>query len=356
MVSSDNRWEEDVLGKMVQSFRREYSPKLQSDIGPLQTAIKARRHKWGLYFIGAIGGGIITTLFLFGVWSPLGWAALIGAIIGARYVHGIKSEKDQLLFAAQNELDEYVQDYILGLNVFDPREYAVEIDYIEDFSDAGYFDEYDTIHHLNAYAPHSAPDFSPLMSHTHLTRTEIEHYKDKNGRKKTRKVIVQVFNGFIFVLDFPEAKGDHRTLITTNFVRLPSGKFERMALGKNLTMKAIKSSSLEFGRIFKVFCDDPTLGHEIIHPDRVMRLTNLYNELRAMPNLQSVSMLMTEGKIWVAIDKGSMKDHHGFPTDQVKIKDHMETLARQISVPHAVVQHLKLPSIDAYEWQSAVGK
>jgi len=353
MVSSENRWEEDFLGKMVQSFRREYTPKLQSEIGPRQAAIKSKHHKWGLYFMGTIGGGIIATLFLFGVWGPLGWAALIGTIGGSFYTHGIKSEKNQLLYAAQNELDEYVQDHVLGVNIFDPREYAVEVDYIGDFSDAGYFEEFDTIHHLNAYAPHSAPDFSPLMSHTHLTRTEIQHYKDKDGHEQTREIVIQVFNGLLFVLDFPAAKGDHRTLITTKFVRMPSGKFERTALGKPRKMKAIKSSSLEFGRIFKVFCDDQTLGHDIIHPDRVVRLTNLYNELRATPNLRSVSMLLTEGKMWVALDRGSMKDHHGFPADQTKVKDHMETLARQISVPHAVVKHLKLPSIDACEWQSA---
>lgn len=343
-------WPEDEFGRFGTLFEQQSQGAL-SDLERLRADVDERKHPWG-WRTALMAAGTLGSIFILGnIWSGLGWAA--GLIGGGGTAYGLSQygAYEGKLKSAKSAFEKSVYEDALGVDVFDPSEDDPDI--LMRYGAAGFYDEFDTAHHLTAFTPSDRATYDPVMAHTHLTRTEIEYYTDRQGRQKQRERIVQVFNGLLFSLPFPAAKGPERLRIATHKLPAPYGPFERRHLDKRLRLSPIKPASPQFQKMFKVSCDDQTLGHEILHPDRVMRFINLYKDLcdqfddKRLP----VSMLIMDGTMWIAIETGKLRGDEKFYASHDSARDHITKMSRDLSVPQVFASHLKLPMEPDFQWQ-----
>lgn len=331
-------------------------PRLETEIKPLIEEVSAREHSWGLYLALGCIAAVIAAYFGYGVWKPVGHLTVVLALITLFKAFTIYSEKETALKSAREELDGIVNHdlFHLGLDNIDPHSEENELSI---FDAAGFFGLYDQVHHLRNYGPIRQETYHPVMTHTHLTRTEVEHYTDSNGKRQQRRRIVNVFTGLVLTLDVPGEIDDSRILISSRRSKRPRGVFERTTFvsgrKRENKLKSIKTSSLEFNRIFKTEVDDQMEGHEFLDPDRIMRFLNLNTDLGDLFGHErgiGMSMLITRGKAYIALETGKLESMGGFRGSAEQMGGQIETAAAQLALPHIIAEHLKLTPPPRYIW------
>jgi len=349
----EGNWETGIFEKYDRVFSDYSESKISADVNPLQLSVKEKAHPWNLLKFAIGGGGLFGSFALSSLWDPLLYPAIISTGVGTWKAMAIAKVKNTILDKAKSELDQAVCD-IVDLDIDDVR--TTHIDVLQTHGDAGFLSNYDTVHYLTSFAPASTPAASPQSITTRLTRTEIETYTDSQGKQQTRQRTVEVFNGLFIELEIPYAENENRIVLTSRRTHNMSGIFERMKFSKRQRQQDIKTSSLEFNRIFKVSSDDPTLGHEFMDPDRVMRLINMHKDLAGILKKKKVpmSILITNGKMYIALETGKSPKGHSFSTDKNSVRKEMNILSRQAMIPHVIAMHLKLPSPIPYAWQDHI--
>lgn len=329
-------------------------PRLETEIKPLIEEVSAREHSWGRYlFLGCIAAAA-AVYFGYSIWKPVGHLAVILAAITLFKTFTIYSEKEGALGTAREQLDGVISHDLFQLGLTDVDMHS-EDNELAIFNAAGFFGLYDEVHHLQSYGPITQDSYHPLMTHTHLTRTEVEHYTDGNGKRQQRHRIVTVFTGLMLTLDVPGEIDESRILISSRRTQRPRGVFERTTFvggrKRENKLKSIKTSSLEFNRIYDVEVDDQMEGHEFLDPDRIMRFLNLSTDLSDLFGRGiGLSMLITRGKAYIALETGALVTMSGFSGNAEQMSGQIGAVAAQLSLPHIIAEHLKLTPPPRYIW------
>ncbi len=352
----------DLAGARMAAY---IGPRLKDEIEPMIAEVGAREHSWGLYAALVLIASVIGVYFGFQIWEMLGYLALAFAAVANFKTLSIYGEKSNLLKQARAELDGVLNEDLFNLTLteLDPKQDDAKQIPLPIFNAAGFFDPFDTVSHFHGYAPQAndVSEHAPLMSHTKMTRTDVEHYTDSEGKPRQRERTVTVFDGIVLTLDVPGDIDDSRIVITSRTIDRPRGVFARTHFlgGRKikLKLKRVKTASLEFNRIYKVSGDDQVETHEFLDPDRVMRFINLSADLSALFKTRKpipFSMLITRGRAYIAVETGALQSVHGFKGDAETMAAQIQTVAAQISVPHIIAQHLKLTPPPRYEWDKAI--
>ena len=346
-------------------------PRLKSEIKPAIEDVAVREHRWGLYLALSLIASLILIYLAYQTWPPLGHLTLaLGAIVNFK-VFSIFRDKENALNAARRALDGVVNAGLFGVNRAE-----VDLESLDNplpiFDAAGFFGAYDKIRHIESFGPvekisdepqsYDNPDLNmpPQMVQARMTRTEVEHYTDSQGRRQTRTRTVEVFDGILLTLDVPCPFDDSRILISSRRTSRPRGIFERthIVAGKKRRHKLekVKVSSPRFNKLFKILGDDQMETHEFLDPDRVMRFLNLVDDLEQMFGRggRKLSLLITRGKAYFAIETGKLGHTDGFRGRAEEMATQIETVAAQLALPHIIADHLKLTPPPRYEWDKDV--
>ena len=353
MPNDTGRWPTDEFTRMGDAFADYLTPH-NVQLKVLSKEVLRRKHPWGYILAATIIAGIALIIWAWGMADIMRYAAMGLLIAALAYVFPIYNKKSKLLREALDAVDHYIHHDIMRVDWTNPLE--TDPDLLARFQAIGAFGDFDDIKHIHAYLPEAGdnPDamLDPVFTHTRLTRTEVETYRDSQGRTQTRTKTVEVFHGLIFDMPFPDGEGEARTLISTQRMGRPSGPFDRWMNGKRVKMDSIKPASLEFQKLYKVKCDDEMIGHHILNPDRVMRFINLHHDLHAeFGRGMDIIMLITDGRAWVGIETGPLQ---GLTQSAGKIEQltpGLTKFARQLSARHIVASHLKLPQSPSFPWQ-----
>lgn len=331
-------------------------PRLESEINPAIAEVGAREHKWGLYAFLSIAASAATLFIAYKTWEPLGHLALAFAAIANFKVFNIYNGKQKALKLAQSALDGIVNVELFSLAQSDV-DLQGQDNMLPIFDAAGFFGLYDQVHHLQNFGPvDESGSATPLMDHTRMTRTEVEHYTDNQGKRRTRTRIVEVFHGLMLTLDVPGPIDDSRIIISSRRNSRPRGVFERTYFsgGKKheTKLEKVKPSSPRFNKIFKVQCDDQMEAHEFLDPDRVMRFLNMIDDLIEIfgKSGENMSLLLTRGKAYIAIETGPLASTSGFTGTAEQMARQIETVSAQLAVPHIIAEHLKFSAPPRYVW------
>lgn len=352
----DGNWPTALHSKAAARMAGHIGPRFEDEIKPAIAAVGEREHKWGLYAVFAAAGAAIVIFFAYKVWEIVGHLALaLGAIINFK-TFSIYNEKQKALKTAKAALDGIVNEELFALNQIDVDLYS-EDNPLPVFEAAGFFSLYDKVHHIQGFGPANEDGpFSPLMNHARMTRTEVEHYTDSRGKRQTRTRIVEVFDGVVLTLDIPGPIDDSRIVISSRRNSRPRGVFERtyFAAGKKREskLKSTKVASPRFNKLFKVEGDDQMETHEFLDPDRVMRFLNLVDDLSEMfgSGGQKLSILMTRGKAYIAVETGPLSSASGFTGTAAQMETQIEAVAAQLALPHIIAEHLKFTPPPRYDW------
>ena len=338
-------------------------PRLESEIKPAIEEVAAREHKWGLYLALSFIVSLIVIFLAYKTWQPIGHLTLAFGAIANFKVFSIFSDKEKALRAARRALDGVVNTELFGVTRL-PLDTESRDNPLPIFQAAGFFELYDNIRHIESFGPTTDGDASdhdiPQMVQAHMTRTEVEHYTDSQGRRQTRTRIVKVFDGTLLTLDVPGPVDDSRILISSRRIDRPRGIFERTHFvgGKKRAQKLekIKVSSPRFNKLFKIQGDDQMETHEFLDPDRVMRFLNLVDDLEQMFGRggSKLSLLITRGKAYFAIETGKLGSTEGFTGRAEEMTVQIETVAAQLTLPHIIAEHLKLTLPPRYEWDKDI--
>jgi len=316
----DGNWPTQLEKRAAARLTAALGPVLETAITPLIGQLAAREHKWGLY---AGLSAAVSAVGLFAIFrahsgqnlpDALGMAAVIAAAAVNGFTFHKMRVKNRALKQVRDQLDAVVSHDLYGLAFQDIGAQAgptAMVSPLGIYDAAGFFGTFDSIRHIHGYGP-QAPLMAdeaenialPQMLHSRLTRTEVERYHDAKGRPLQRQRIIEVFHGLLLTLDVPGERDDSRIVISAGRAPRPRGPFERVNLigGKKRgqKLKTIKTSSLNFNRLFKVSGDDQTETHEFLDPDRIMRFLNLNEDLcQIFKDRKKVplSMLITRGKV-----------------------------------------------------------
>ena len=352
----DGNWPTALHSKAAARMARFIGPRLETDIKPAIAAVSQREHKWGLYTFLAAGSGLLATFFGYKTGDALGHLALgLSAIVNFR-VLTVYNKKNRALKKARAALDALVNEDLFFLGRTDIDVQSLE-NPIPLFDAAGFFSVYDKIHHLYSLGPADKNgQTTPLMTHTRMTRTEVERDTDSRGRTQTRTRIIEVFHGMLLTLDVPGPLDDSRIVISSRRVSRPRGIFERAATvsGKKRStkMKSVKPASPRFNKLFKVKGDDQMETHEFLDPDRVMRWLNLVDDLIALfgDKGENLSVLITRGKAYIAVETGPLVSVEKFTGTAAEMENQFDLMAGQLTLPHIIAEHLKLTPPPRYEW------
>lgn len=349
-------WPENLYHINIARFRGSLGSALETDIRPLQTQIASQKHPWNIISFIALFGGAAATIAAAQNWNDAVLPAMVTTAAGFIGAHSIARKKDKTLRAAKSKLSLYIQDKI-GLHISDVS--ATHQHVLQNFSLAGFLSAYDRVHYLAGFGPVNRAQSSDIQTQgiqsiaTKLTRTETETYTDTNGRRQTRQRTVKVFEGVMLNIDVPEFGSDNRTLITSRRTHRMRGPFDRVINGNRQKMDKIKTASPTFNKYYKVRTDDSTLGHLFLDPDRIMRLNNLYADLSSISGKKraAVSIMITQGKAWVALETNGMSSLENFSGDFESFDSEIGAVIGQAALPHIIAQHLKLPAPVPYAWQ-----
>lgn len=352
----DGNWPTALHSKAAARMARSIGPRLETEIKPAIAAVSQREHKWGLYAFLAAGGAGLITIFGYKNWEPIGHLALaLSAIVNFK-VFGIYNQKNRALKTARAVLDGLVNEDLFSLSQTEIEAHSPD-NPISLFDAAGFFSPYDQIHHLHSLGPIDKDGRAhPLMTHTRMTRTEVERDTDSRGNTQTRTRIVEVFHGVMLTLDVPGPIDDSRILISSRRVARPRGIFQRRSLvggrKRDAKMKTLKPASPRFNKLFTVKGDDQMETHEFLDPDRVMRWLNLVDDLLVMfgEKGENLSVLITRGKAYIAIETGPLMSVKDFTGTAEEMESQFETMAGQLTLPHIIAEHLKLTPPPRYEW------
>lgn len=352
----DGNWPTALHSIAAARMAAHIGPRLETEIKPAIAEVGAREHKWGLYAFLSLAASLGAVFLGYKVWELVGHLALAFAAIANFKVLSIFSEKQKALKQAKSALDGIVNAelFTLAQSDIDPQS---EDNTLPIFDAAGFFDLYDQVHHIQSFGPMDKDGLAiPLMNHARMTRTEIEHYTDNQGKRRTRTRIVEVFHGLMFTLDVPGPIDDSRILITSRRSGRPRGVFERSYFSggkkRETKLEKVKPASPRFNKLFKVQCDDQMEAHEFLDPDRVMRFLNMIDDLGEIfgKDGQQLSLLITRGKAYIAIDAGPLASTSGFTGSAEDMERQIESAAAQLAVPHIIAEHLKLTPPPRYEW------
>ncbi len=352
----------DLAGARMAAY---IAPRLKDEIEPMIAEVGAREHSWGLYTVLVLIASVIGIYFGFQIWEILGYLALAFAAVVNFKAFSIYGEKNKHLKQARAVLDAVLNEDLFHLNMteVDLKQDDIKQGPLPIFNAAGFFGPFDTVHHFHGYGPQAIDggEDAPLMNHTKMTRTDVEHYTDSDGNRQRRERVVTVFEGVLLTLDVPGGIDDSRIVISSRRIDRPRGVFERTHFmggrKKELKLKTIKTASLEFNRIYKASGDDQVETHEFLDPDRVMRFINLSADLSALFKTRKAipfSMLITRGRAYIAVETGGMQSVRAFKGDAETMGEQIKTVAAQIALPHIIAQHLKLTPPPRYEWDKDI--
>ena len=358
----DGNWPTALHNRAAARMAAYIGPKFENEIKPAITEVGEREHKWGGLTLLSVIASVIVIYFAYKIWTPVGHLSLALGVIVNFKVFSIYSEKENALKLAKSALDGIVNAELFSLAQSDvelqSRENTLPI-----FDAAGFFDLYDQVHHLQSFGPMDGDGLaSPLMNHARMTRTEVEHYTDSQGKRQTRTRIVDIFHGLMLTLEVPGTIDDSRILISSRRNGRPRGVFERTFFSggkkRETKLETVKPASPRFNKLFKVQCDDQMEAHEFLDPDRVMRILNMIDDLGEIfgPKGQKLSMLLTRGKAYIAIETGPLMSAAGFVGNAAQMENQIEAVAAQLTVPHIIAEHLKFTSPPRYEWDNNITK
>lgn len=350
----NSRWPTDEFGRFARDFTRYLSPH-SAELSRLGAEVKARKHPWGFILLASLISTAGATVYAWKVSEALAYIVLAIGAATVIYAAKTNSAKSKILKKALNAVDVYTRNNIMHVHTVNPLE--TDPDILSRFQAFNLFGSYDDIQRIESYVP-MTDDIDavadPVFTYADLTRTETETYTDSQGRTRTRTRTVNVFKGILFDMPFPDTDGPARTLISTRRIRRPDGVFDRRVNGKRIKMDAIKPASLEFQKLYKVKCDDETLGHHILEPDRVMRFINLHQDLKTeFGKGVDMTLLIMDGRAWVGIETGALQglNHRAGKIDN--IAPTLTKFARQLSARQIVASHLKLPQDLSFPWQGS---
>ncbi len=350
-------WPTDLFTQQKAQFNGAMGPKFETHIKPLQDKIGAKKHPWNIISVLAFIGGGLGTFGLTNIWEQALIPALAATGLGFFAANSVARKKNRGLRAAKADLGRYVQEAI-GLDMYDVRRTHGHA--LQTFRQAGLIGYYEDVHYLAGLGPKKTTPSNrqspPQSIGTKLTRTQTETYTDSEGRTRTRQRIVKVFEGLMLELDIDDFDSDNRILITSRRTYRFSGSFDRVKHGRRHKMDKVKTASLAFNKSYKVRTDDSTLAHLFLDPERVMRLNNLYADLRQALGVKrvSISILITKGRIWVALETHGMPNLKTVSSDPEKLDDEIGAIIGQAAVPHMIAQHLELPRPMPYAWQDYI--
>jgi len=362
----EGKWPTDLFENQKARFDAALGTKRQSDIKPIQDKITDQKHPWNFISKAILIGGGLGSFGIVNIWEQGIIPMLVATGLGFAKTNSIARGKNRSIARAQSELSNYVQNAI-GIDIVDVRQTHGLV--LHTFTQAGFLGHYHDVHYLAGLGPKAAlaqtgtdtPEAidaqTPLQSiGTKLTRTETETYTDSQGRRRTRQRIVKVFEGLMLELDIEGFDSDNRIFINSRRTYRPSGPFARVKNGKRLKMDKIKTASLEFNKHYKVSTDDQTLAHLFLDPDRVMRFINLNADLRQALGRKNVdiSILITQGRMWVALETAGLPSLTKFSPDPEKLDAEINEVIGQAALPHMIAQHLELPNPIPYAWQDYV--
>ena len=348
----NSRWPTDEFGRFERGFARYLAPH-SAELSRLGAAVKARKHPWGYILFASLICAIGATAYMWKIADILGYITFAIGAAAVIYAAKTNSEKSKALKQALSAVDHYTRNDIMLVQTVNPLE--TDPDILSRYQAFNVFGSYDDIQTIHAYVPlldDMNAVIDPIFTYADLTRTETETYTDSQGRTQTRTRTVNVFKGILFDMAFPDTDGPARTIISTRRIGRPREVFERRVNGKRIKMDTIKPASLEFQKLYKVKCDDETLGHHILEPDRVMRFIHLYHDLKAeFGKGVDMTMLIMDGRTWVGIETGVLKgiQHRAGKIDN--IAPALTKFARQLSTRHILASHLKLPQAPSFPWQ-----
>ena len=358
----DGNWPTALNTKAAKRMAAYIGPRLQTEIKPAIAQVGTREHKWGLYAFLALVGAAIAVYGAYQISEPGGHVALALAAIANFKTLSIYNEKQKALTHARAALDGIVNTELFTLNQIDIDPYS-EDNPLPIFEAAGFFSPFDKVHHIQGFAPmKTGAPVAPLMNHARMTRTEVEHYTDSRGKRQTRTRIIEVFHGALITLDVPGPIDDSRIVISSRRNARPRGVFERVNFVSGKTrkqkLKSVKVASPRFNKLFDVEGDDQMETHEFLDPDRVMRMLNLVDDLGEMfgSGGEKLSLLMTRGKAYFAIETGPLVSAQGFTGTAKQMETQIETVAAQLALPHIIAEHLKLTPPPRYDWDRDIEK
>ncbi len=352
-------WPENVFDRVGTQISAYISRRVEHEIAPLQKTVADRRHPWSFIVMGVVLFSGLAVYFLSKTSQFLmGLSGIVG-LIGIFFTGRIYVGKAKHLKIARLALSDYLNRDVLGIHIFDPR--AFRSDILDLYQSAGFFGEYETVESLKAFAPQAEIDVDAIFNkghfmHTHLTRTEVRTVTDSHGRTRQDRRIINVFQGVLLSLPFEDVAGPNRLVLSTGRIRKPRGPFMRRKFDKALKLDEISPASPRFKKLFTVKCDDETAGHGVLDPDRVMRFLNLHDDLAKQFDRQRValSFMMTQGRLWAAIETGALRPIKGFSHDISKLTDHLSQIAQEMSVPQIVAIHLDIPYDRQFLWEKEV--
>ena len=149
---------------------------------------------------------------------------------------------------------------------------------------------------------------------------------------------------------------DNRILITSRNVHRFYGPFARSFNGKRQKMDKIKTASTDFNKAYDVMTDDQTLAHLFLDPVRVMRLNNLYDDLRQSLDHKRprISVLITRGRAWIALETDGLPNMQGFSGGEDALDKEIGHVIGQAALPHIIAKHLEWPNPMPYAWQDYI--
>ena len=361
----EGNWPTDLFKDQKARFNAALGPKRKSDIEPLQDRITNQKHPWNFISMATLVGGGIGTFSLANIWEQAVLPMLVATGLGFAKTRSIAKGKNRIMASAQSDLSNYVRDAI-GIDIVDVSRTHGQV--LQTFTQAGFLGRFHDVHYLaglrpkrtDAADPNTAAQ-DPATPHLHsigtkLTRTETETYTDSQGRTRTRQRIVKVFEGLMLELDVEGFDSDNRIVISSRRTYRASGPFDRVRNGKRFKMDKIKPASLEFNKYYKVTTDDQTLAHLFLDPDRVMRFINLNADLRQALGRKNIdiSILITKGRMWVALETAGLPSLTKFSPDPEKLDAEINEVLGQAALPHMIAQHLELPNPVPYAWQDHI--
>lgn len=355
-LRTDGDWPVDIFLQEKSRFKDKLGAHYETDIQPMQAKIAAHKHPWNILRTASIIGGAAGTITAANLWEQGVMPVLAAAGFGFIGTHSMARKKNRGLNAAKKDLSHYMEDAI-GLDIFDVLRSHSSV--LRDFRALGFIGPYEDVHYFAGLAPKSTVQITPQSPQsigTKLTRTVTETYTDSQGRTRTRRRTVKVFEGLLLSLNIEDFPSDNRILITSRRTHRFSGPFARIRNGKRHKMDKVKTSSPDFNRFYKVRTDDSTLAHLFLDPERVMRLNNLYADLQQALGMKrvAISMLITKGQLWVAVETRGLPNTHDISGDDNAFDQEVGQIIGQAALPHMIAQHLELPRPMPFAWQDPI--
>jgi len=349
-------WPTDIFKDQKARFKGALGPRFDTELKPLQESLSAQKHPWNIIRNTVLLGGGASAFGLHNVMPEALIPAIAATGIGFIGAQSVASKKNRRLRAANNQLDNFIQDAV-GLNIYDvSRTHKTTL---QTFSQAGFLGRFDRMHYLAGLAPKTSEPNSqaaPQSIGTKLTRRETETYTDSKGRRRTRTRIVKVFEGLMLEMDVEGFDDDNRILITSRNVHGFYGPFDRVVNGRRPKMDKVKTASTDFNKAYDVMTDDQTLAHLFLDPVRVMRLNNLYDDLRQILDRKRprISILITRGRAWIALETDGLPNMQGFSGGEDALDKEIGHVIGQAALPHIIAKHLEWPNPMPYAWQDYI--